>query len=203
MRNKKRIASLIPVLTLAALAAGCNGGGLFGSNNARIRLVLSGDGGGAGAAASITADERNDEFHLSHWFESASVTLSSILVRNLDGQLINVSVDLPVTVDVVKMESGKQITLPDGTLPAGAYDQVVLVMTAVEGTTHDGTVITIEPPGGGWTAVVPICPLEVAEGATETVGITLDVRSSFLQAGTHWGFQPRFHARAACPGTEP
>lgn len=208
--HKKRIAPLLPVLTFAGLltVAGCSAGGLFGSNSAHLRMVLSGDG--SGANASVAADQSpalngpgNDESHLSHWFESASVTLSSVLVRNLDGQLINVDFDLPVTVDVVKMENGKQVMLPDGVLPPGTYDQVVIVMTAVEGTTRDGTDITIEPPGGGWTAVVPICPLEVAEGSTETVSITLDVRNSFLQSGFHWGFQPRFHARASCPATEP
>jgi hypothetical protein len=76
-------------------------------------------------------------------------------------------------------------------------------MTAVSGTTHDGTVVTIEPPGGGWTAVVPICPLEVAAGATETVGITLNVRNSFARSGLHWGFHPQFRSRTSCAGTEP
>ncbi len=202
--RKKRIVSLVPLLSVAALLSvtGCSAGGLFGSNSGRLRLVLSGDGSSA-AAAAISANLDNDESHLSHWFDSASVTLSSVLARNLDGQLINVDFALPVTVDVVKMENGKQVTLPDGALPAGTYDQVVIVMTAVSGTTHDGTEVTVEPPGGGWTAVVPICPLEVADGSTETVGITLNVRNSFLLVGSHWGFQPRFQSRLDCASTGP
>jgi len=193
------------MLSLAALlaVAGCNGDGMFGSNNARLRVHLSADGAAvAGPALDGSSNEHGDD-HLSFWFESAQVTLSSVLVRNLDGQLINVDIELPVTVDVVQIEGGKQVELPAGTLPAGTYDQVVIVLTAVEGTRHDGTVVTIQPPGGGWTAVVPICPLEVAEGATESVDITLNARNSFLQLGSHWGFHPEFHSRLSCPATEP
>jgi hypothetical protein len=193
----------ISILSFAAVItlAGCNGDGLSGGS-ARLRIVLSSE---VAAAAPVLSesDDDHDDSHLSHFFQSAQVTLSSVLVRNLDGQLINVDVDLPVTVDVVKIEGGKQVVLPAGTLPAGSYDQVVLVITAVEGTTSNGTVITIEPPGGGWTAVVPICVLEVAQGATETVDLTLNVRNSFLQSDSHWGFQPRFLSRHACAGVEP
>jgi hypothetical protein len=203
--------SWTPVLGLAAAFAvgGCNADGLFGNNTGRIRVVLSGDAGGASAsvaadpALSSATDERNDDSRLSHWFDSVKVTLSSVLVRNLDGKLVNVPIALPVTVDVVKIEGGKQVVLPNGTLPAGTYDQVVIVITAVQGTAHDGTVMTIEPPGGGWTAVVPICALEVAEGATSTVGITLNVRSSFLRFGTHWSFLPRFQSRTICAAAKP
>ena len=71
-------------------------------------------------------------------------------------------------------------------------------MTAVAGTLRDGTKVTIQPPGGGWTAVVPICSLQMAEGQTQTVGVTLQVRNSFLQSRDHWSFQPRFRAEADC-----
>jgi hypothetical protein len=204
MQSKKRIASLVTLLSMATLlvATGCNGDGLFGSNQGRLQVTLSADAAGSAAPAlDGSAGESSDGGRLSSWFQSASVTLSSVLVRNLHGQLINVDVALPVTVDVVKIEGGKQVVLPAGTLPVGSYDQVVLVITAVEGTTRNGTVITIEPPGGGWTAVVPICQLDVAEGATETVDLTLNVRNSFLQVGSHWDFQPRFRSRLVCAGT--
>ena len=201
--TRKRIASLLSVLSVAALvaAAGCNGDGLFGSNSGRLRVVLSNGGTTAAPALNGSEDEHGDGSHLSAWFESAKVTLSSVLARNLDGQLINVDLTLPITVDVVQIEGGKQVVLPDGTLPTGSYDQVVLVITAVEGTTKDGTLVTIEPPGGGWTAVVPICQLDVAAGSTETVDITLNARNSFLQSGSHWGFQPRFQSHLNCAST--
>lgn len=201
--TKKRIASLLSALSVSALVAvaGCNGDGLFGSNSGRLRVVLSNGGTTAAPALSESANEQGDDSHLSAWFESANVTLSSVLARNLDGQLINVDLALPMTVDVVKVEGGKQVVLPDGTLPAGSYDQVVIVITAVEGTTKDGTQVTIEPPGGGWTAVVPICQLDVAAGSTSTVDITLNARNSFLQSGSHWGFSPRFQSHLNCATT--
>lgn len=186
---------------LALLGTACSGG-MFGSNAGRVRVVLSnGSTGGAPAmAADAAASQGNDDNHgPSAWsFQQANVTLSSILVRNLDGVLVPLDLALPISVDVVKIDGGREIQLPDGALPAGDYDQVVMVMTAVQGTAGDGTVITLEPPGGGWTAVIPICPLEVAEGSTETVGIALNVRSSFLRVGSHWSFQPRFRALRDC-----
>ena len=213
MKSMKRIASLVRLLPLAALfvIAGC-GDGFLSSNSGRLRVVMSADGAGSApplvadvgqAAAGSEAehgddDDDDDGERLSRSFTAATVTLSSVLVRNLDGQLVDVDFDLPVTVDVVKLEGGKQVVLPSGTLPEGIYDQVVIVITAVQGTTLDGTVVTIEPPGGGWTAVVPICPLEVAAGATETVDIALNARSSFLRVGSHWDFHPRFRSRLVC-----
>jgi hypothetical protein len=188
---------------LALAVAGCNGDGALGSNEGRVRLILSRDNGGSAAgsnaAASVAAaHDDDDRDRAALMFESANVTLSSILVRTLDGVLVDVDVDLPVVVDVVEIDGGKRVQLPDGVLPADIYDQVVLVMTAVQGTTANGTVITIEPPGGGWTAVIPICPLEVLEGATATVGITLNVRNSFLRLGNRWSFEPRFRRMAEC-----
>jgi hypothetical protein len=104
---------------------------------------------------------------------------------------------------VVRIDGGKQVVLPDGFLPADTYDQVVLVMTAVQGVTNDGTVITVEPPGGGWTAVVPICPIEVTDAAAETVAIAFNVRNSFLRLGiNNFSFQPRFRSLTALSSCE-
>jgi len=194
---------------LLVLVAGCGIDGALGHNQGRVRLVLTGDAIGnadlhapqaISSAESISGDD-DDRGRTLGAFKSAHVTLSSILVRTLDGVLVDLDADLPVAVDVVKIEGGRSIVLPDGILPVGDYDQVVLVITAVRGVTADGTAITIEPPGGGWTAVIPICPLEVVEGATDTVGIAINVRSSFLFERSRWSFQPRFRSMARdCDG---
>lgn len=188
-------------LGAALVVAGCNMDAL-GNNEGRVRLVVTRDAGGATANLAVDstgAVTDQDENSGGVWaFQTATVTLSSILVRTDEGVLVNLDVDLPVDVDVVKIDGGKQVTLPDGILPVGNYDQVVLVMTAVHGTTRDGTDVTIQPPGGGWTAVIPICPLEVAEGSTATVGITLNARNSFVRLGNWWSFQPRFRSHLNC-----
>ena len=208
MPSKMRMAWWLPALILAGLYAGaaCSNDGMVGSNDGRLRVVLSAEEAGAAAPARGEADhedDRDDDIKLKAWFQSAQVTLSSVLVRNFDGELIDADLDLPVTVDVVKVEGGKRIVLTGGALPAGTYDQVVFVMTAVSGTTHDGTIVTIQPPGGGWTAVVPICPLMVEAGATETLEISLNVRNSFLKSGSHWGFHPKLRSKLNCPAANP
>jgi hypothetical protein len=203
----KRLAEVRRALAIGAvlLVPGCGLDGLFGNDGARVQVVLSRDGGNALTSlvqdsASALADRDDDEKRgLGSWrFQAATVTLSSILARTHDGELVDLDIEMPVTVDVVRIDGGKQVVLPDGFLPADVYDQVVMVITAVQGTTFDGSLVTIEPPGGGWTAVVPICPLEVLEGETTTVGIALNVRSSFLQVGSWWSFHPRFRSLVNC-----
>jgi hypothetical protein len=209
--NTKLIPALLCALATGTMLAGCSD--LSGSDRGRVRLVMSSDNNGnpsiaTDAAASVAAangdDDRNggrDE-RPSRWFTSANVTLSSILVRTLDGELIPLDIDLPVSVDVVRIEGGRQIELPEGLLPPDTYDQVVVVMTAVQGTTRDGTLITIEPPGGGWTAIIPVCPLEVAEGETELIGLKLQVNNALRPIGNRWSFHPQFRSAANCVDNE-
>ncbi len=120
------------------------------------------------------------------------MTLSSILARNLDGMLVHVTMDLPVTVDVLSMEGRTEVVLLDAILPPATYDQVVVVMTQVEVVTHDGTTIRITPPGGGWTAITPNCPFVVEEGATTTVGLKFMLNHAFRLRNNRFHFQPRF-----------
>lgn len=200
-----RTKALRPFSALSLLLAlgACGLDGALGQNEGRVRLTLARDPGGAAANLSATdgahvAHDDDDDGPPAWSFTSASVTLSSVMLRTLDGVLVPLDIALPVDVDVVRIEGGRQVQLPDGILPVGEYDQVVLVMTAVRGTTNDGAAVTVEPPGGGWTAVVPICPLEVVEGGTANVAITLNVRRSFLRHGGWWSFQPRFASRLDC-----
>ena len=200
-------AELRRVLAMGAvfLTAGCNLDSLFGGGG-NVKMTLSRDGGSA--LGSLVADsvlfhqsgDDDDEHEVRGFgFQTATVTLSSILGRNLDGQLVPLDIDLPITVDVVKLDNGKQIVLPDGNLPNGTYDQFVLVITAVQGTTSDGTKVTLDPPGGGWTAVIPTCPLEITDAATTTVDVALNVRNSFIRFGEHsFSFQPRFRSLVDC-----
>jgi hypothetical protein len=191
---------------LLLAAAGCgNSDGILGVNDGRVRFVLSADsdapapGTEIGPATSAPSLHGDEERHDNPHFQSANVTFSSILARNLDGVLLNVVMDLPVTLDVVIMESGREIPLPDGGLDPGTYDQLVVVMTQVEGVTHDGTTITITPPGGGWTAIVERCPFVVGEGETTVVGLRFMVRQAFFWGEGRFHFRPRLR----CPAPEP
>lgn len=204
-------------LLLVLGAAGCDGG-LFGPEAGNVRFVLSSapdaalvTGAGPlapsasvvdGPALSGDHDDDHDD-HPNPYFESANVTFTSILARNLEGVLLNIEMDLPVTVDVITMEGGREVTLPDGDLPPGTYDQVVVVMSQVQGVTHDGTTITIDPPGGGWTAIVPVCPFDVADGETSVIGLQLSVRRSFAWRDGRFRFQPHFVCEPPAPEPEP
>ena len=183
-------------ILLAAFALALSGCGAspFGVNEGRVQFVLS-SGDAVAAASSVqgnTAGDGNDDHHRNEFFASANVTFSSILARDMDGVLVNVAMELPTTVDIVSMEEGRAVTLPDGDLEPGTYDQVVVVMTEVEGVTHNGTTITIAPPGGGWTAIIPICPFVVEDGATTVVGLSLSVRRAFSWRENHFRFDPHF-----------
>jgi len=203
---------------LALALGGCGGDDVLGANEGRVRFVLSSDGtmaAGDQAESVLPGIQSGEEPSVSvpnldggehdgdrtGWFQSANVTFSSIMARNQDGVLTDPSMDLPVTLDIFKMEKGKQVTLPDGELPAGTYDQIVVVMTEVSGVTQDGTGVTFTPPGGGWTAIVPICPFTVEEGATTVVGLTLQFRNLFAWREMRYHFQPQFSCDGNTSGT--
>jgi hypothetical protein len=197
------------VIGLALIAAGCSDSGL-GPNQGRVRFVLSSGSGAAGVAGAESATvtptpgttgataspslsgDGEGEHHDYRAFQTANVTFSSILARDQDGVLVNVTMDLPVQVDIVAMDTGgNQVTLPDGDLPAGTYDQLVVVMTQLDGVLKDGTQLSITPPGGGWTAIVPMCSFTVAEGATEPVPLQFMVRQAFTWRNLRYHFQPQ------------
>jgi hypothetical protein len=219
MNNQRNLTGpgmlILAGLTLAA--AGCGGDDVLGANEGRVRFVLSSDAAGVlsagedalsalpelrGGAESTTVEPAlhgdDDDGDRTGWFQTANVTFSSILARNEDGVLVNIDMDLPVTVDMVKMQGGREIELPPGDLPLGTYDQLVVVMTEVEGTAFDGTIIAITPPGGGWTSIVPICPFEVVEGSPTVVGLSFKLRNAFSWREKRYHFQPRF----SCDGND-
>jgi len=188
---------MVLAVGLPLIVMGCGkSDSILGSNGGNVRFVLS-SGSDAPVAAAVqdgpaaTDGDRDHERH--RFFQSANVTFSSILARNFDGVLVNVEMELPVTVDVLSLENGKEVTLPEGILPPATYDQVVLVMTEVQGVTFDGTTITIDPPGGGWTAVVPLCPFVVAQSdPPATVGIQFNLNQAFSWRNNRYHFKPQF-----------
>jgi len=193
-----RATALLAVLGLGMSACGDPVGPAGGS----VQFTLSALDPAPGAAVIGPAPtgDRDGDWQPDHpALQSATVTFSSILARNFDGVLVNVDMELPVTVDVVAMENRRRsVTLPDGDLPPGTYDQIVIVLTAVQGVTANGTTITVEPPGGGWTAVVNVCPFEVSDAEPRVVGLQLPVRSAFTWDGGRFRFEPRFRARTRC-----
>ena len=113
---------------LAALAAGlgCQGGSATLSGSVgNVQIVLGGD---ASVSAARHGDDGDDAFSR---LQAAEVTFTSIVARNLEGQLVPLSLEYPVMVDLFALREDNSVALPLGTLPPGAYDQLVVVMSTL------------------------------------------------------------------------
>lgn len=183
-RFSRQLLVLFAVIVALALA-GCDGGNVVvQGNSASVNFVLTSSG-----TAAAVAEHNDDRPRL----QNAYVTFSGIVARNLNGELIDVTIDLPVTVDLLAVErDGRNVALPEGFLPPGTYDQIIVVMSEAELVRTDGTVITITPPGGGWTKIVQVCPFEVVDGAATTVTIKFRGFRSFKWDGQRYHFDPDF-----------
>ena len=125
--------------------------------------------------------------------ESANVTLASLLARNTDGVLVDLDMDLPQTIDLKALVAGEEVTLPAGTLPAGDYDQLVVVMTELELAYLDGGKIALTPPGGGWTSIVRVAPFTVTDGEDATLELEVRMGGALKEIGGVVKFFPGFN----------
>jgi len=121
-----------------------------------------------------------------------NVTFATLMARNMDGDLVDLATDLPKTVDLIPIINGQAITLPDGTLPVGTYDQFVVVITHVEFAFTDGSKVDLTPPGGGWTKIIPVQPFEVVAGQTTTIDLRFNPSHAFEDLGGEFHFSPDF-----------
>jgi len=179
----------LAVLGAALVAAGCSGTDATltaGFREGQVRVVFSAANATTGLEATATLE------HDGPRIQAAEITLSSILARNLDGELVAMTIDLPVTVDLVGLVEGRTVELPMGSLPVGMYDQIVVVIRTLSLTLLDGTKIDVTPPGGGWTAIVPTVPFEVAEGQTTTVQLHFRPGGALRWIEDHFEFHPEF-----------
>src|SRR5262245_60866863 len=103
-RTRFPLAGLLAVTLLAACS---DSGSMTASGTGRVRLVM---GGAQAATTAVAADTLSDG--TGRTIASAEIELSSVEARNLDGELIDVSVDLPMTVDLVGLVQGHTVELP-------------------------------------------------------------------------------------------
>ena len=190
---------ILLTLSLALTLAACssNHGESQRSGNVRVMLtsapstaapVASTDAVAAGGSSS---DDDGDGGMLSRLSE-ANVTFSDKLARNLNGDLVDFVIDLPHTVDLISLMGGHEVTLPAGTLPAGMYDQVVVVINHVQFVFTDGGKVDLTPPGGGWTRIIPVQPFEVVDGQTTTIELRFKPDHAFGDLGGEFHFSPDF-----------
>jgi Domain of unknown function (DUF4382) len=178
-------------LALASvLAAGCSNSDPASGKNGNVRFTMGGASAQAATLGATTPLALTDGD--GRTIESAGITLSSILARNLDGELIDVTMDLPVDIDLVALINGRMVELPMGSLPAGSYDQLVVVIRSLHVVLSDGTRIDVTPPGGGWTAVVDVEPFDVVDGSVTTVHLRFRSEGAFRWVEGHLEFNPEF-----------
>jgi hypothetical protein len=155
----------------------------------RVRMVMGGPTSAAVTGAALPTTLSDDT---GRTLETAEITITGIVARNLDGQLVDVSMDLPATVDLVALIQGRTFELPAGSLPVGSYDQLVVVIGALHITLSDGTAIDVDPPGGGWTAIVRTDAFDVVEGEVTTVNLHFRAERAFNWIEGHLEFDPEF-----------
>jgi hypothetical protein len=211
MCSRCRLPALFLCLAALVLVTACSHGG--GESNARrgdVRVMLTADPASTTTttlAASATpgtigSTSTSGQFHdgsdtdIVSKLQNVNVTFSSLLARNLDGDLIDLVIDLPRTVDLIGLMNGKQVTLPMGTLPPGMYDQLVVVITHVEFVFVDGAKVDLTPPGGGWTKIVPVTPFTVVEGQTITIDLRFKPFEAFREMDGEFQFFPDFDCRS-------
>jgi hypothetical protein len=185
IRSGLALAGLAMALGMVACSSGND---MTNAGKGRVQFVMASSSTAPVVAADTAGGSTTD-----HSLTAANVTFASILARNLDGKLVNVTIELPLTVDVLGLGTSGTFTLPAGFLPPDTYDQLVIVMTKLELTLANGTIVTIDPPGGGWTSVIPVTdPFTVVEGQTTSVTIKFRPDRSFSWLGDGWGFHPEF-----------
>jgi hypothetical protein len=175
----------------ALILGGCSDSGKMvgSSNTGRVRMIMGGPRQAAtGGVAAATA--LNDG--TGRTLTAAEITVSSVLARNLDGQLIDVTMDLPATVDLVALIGGGTTELPIGALPVGTYDQLVVVIRSLHVELSDGTQVDVTPPGGGWTAIVNTDAFDVVDGQVTTVTLHFRANGAFQFVNGHLEFTPGF-----------
>ena len=192
MRHINVGAAGLCALTLATvLLGGCSSSdSLSGNGNGNVRFRMGGSTTQAAAVASTSPVPLADG--TGRTITAATISLSSILARNLDGQLIDVTMALPVTVDLVALIQGHTVDLPIGSLPVGSYDQLVIVIRSLHVELSDGTQIDVTPPGGGWTAIVAVDGFDVVDGQVTTVNLHFRGAGAFHWLNGELEFDPGF-----------
>ena len=202
MRSSRKLPVLFCALAVLALLSACSHDSA--STDARrgtVKVTLTSAPlstvtaplSGTSGTASWSGDDGGSSILAK--LQNVNVTFSDLLARNLDGDLVEMSIGLPQIVDLIPLINGQQVSLPMGTLPAGTYDQLVVVITFVELVFTDGGKIALTPPGGGWTKIVAVEPFEVIDGQTTTIELRFRPFDAFRELDGQFQFFPDFECR--------
>ena len=189
-------------LSLALTIAACSSShGERASRTGNVRVMLTAAPATTTAPAGATTNAvapggsswGSDDGDMLSRLSQVNVTFSSLMARNLNGDLVDLVTTLPMTVDLIPIINGHEVNLPAGTLPAGMYDQFVVVITHVQFAFTDGGKIDLTPPGGGWTKIIPVQTFEVIDGQTTVIELRFHPEHAFEDmGGGDFHFSPDF-----------
>jgi hypothetical protein len=150
-----------------------------GGSSAAAVLAGRGEGKGDGSDADEGGDEPGDEPAPSNPIVGVVIRVSDFEARSTTlQQFVDIAAEFPVEVDLVALSAGGgSFELAVGSLAPDTYDELIIVLSALVLTAEDGTVVTIEPPGGGWTVPLTVEPFTVVEGEVTTIQLELDPSS--------------------------
>jgi hypothetical protein len=209
MNSNRWIRTLLVVAFALAIAACSSNHGESDSRSGNVRVMLTSapasvsSGGLAPTAVSPdalgtgqTSWGDDDGGGVLSRLSQVNVTFSDLMARNINGDLVDLVIDLPHTVDLIPVINGREVSLPSGTLPAGMYDQFVVVINHVQFVFVDGGQIDLTPPGGGWTRIINVQTFEVVDGQTTTIELRFNPDRAFDNLDGEFHFFPDFDCRA-------
>jgi hypothetical protein len=218
-RIRRETFVLLVAVGLSALLVSCGGSGgsaMTGSGGAVQIRVSATDGAallsavpaealaprGTGGATATTVSGGSDGSGGSNGpqLQSFEITFSSIAALDSGGVAVPITIALPPPIDLLPLRGGGTVELPVGFLPAGTYQGFVVTISAASLVLQDGTRITIEPPGDGWTTRISTAPFEVVDGQPTTVELTVRLGQALRWLRDHFEFHPDFDCHVGGQG---
>lgn len=117
--------------------------------------------------------------------ESAEITVGEILIRKSSGSKISVS-DKEVTLDLLKLRNGLVETLADIEIPAGQYDEILLIIRNASVDMKDGRHFNLTVPSGAQSGLKIFVKPEIVIKTNMSTDVLLDfdLSQSFVPQGT-------------------
>lgn len=117
--------------------------------------------------------------------QSAEITVGEVLARKQSGTKISLS-DKEMTLDLLKLRNGLVETLADVEIPAGSYDEILLIIRSASVDMKDGRHFDLTVPSGAQSGLkIFVNPdIVIASGISTDVLLDFDLSQSFVPQGT-------------------
>lgn len=132
--------------------------------------------------------------------QSAEITVGEVLARKQSGTKITLS-EKEMTLDLLKLRNGLVETLADVEIPAGSYDEILLIIRSASVDMKDGRHFDLSVPSGAQSGLkIFVSPdIVVASGVSTDVLLDFDLSQSFVPQGsndniTGFNFKPVIRA---------